>query len=206
VAKRKFTNRQLAFISHYIGDANWNGAKAARLAGFSEKTARSIAQRLLTNVDIQAEIRRRLNEKAMGADEVLTRLAEQARASIEGFLQFPKRGRKPALDLKQAQKDGLLHLVKKLRYNAQGQIEIELHDAQAALQLIGRHHGLFADDKVVTLKLEKELETVLNTLEKVLPNDDYQRVLAALAVTENLSGQPAGETETGDGQAGEENA
>lgn len=210
MAKKKFTNKQLAFISYYIGVANWNGAKAARLAGFSEKTARSIAQRLLTNVDIQEEIKRRLDEKAMSADEVLIRLAEQARASIEGFLQFPKsKGRrKPTLDLKQAQESGLLHLIKKLKYNAQGQIEIELHDAQIALQLIGRHYGLFADDKVVTLKLERELDAVLDTLAKVLSKDDYQRILAVLAFGDAQagSGEPAGETEIGSPEAGEASA
>lgn len=42
--------RQLLFCEAYL--ANRNAAEAARKAGYSPKTARSIGQRLLTNVDI----------------------------------------------------------------------------------------------------------------------------------------------------------
>lgn len=42
--------RQLLFCEAYL--ASGNAAEAARKAGYSPKTARSIGQRLLTNVDI----------------------------------------------------------------------------------------------------------------------------------------------------------
>lgn len=134
--------KQRIFVEEYL--KCWNASEAARRAGYRGR-ANTIGPRLLANVGIQAEIERRLDEVVMSADEVLTRLAEQARASIEGFLTFSKRGRKPTLDLKQAQESGLLHLIKKLKYNTQGQVEIELHDAQSALALIGKHHKLFTE-------------------------------------------------------------
>ena len=139
--------KQRVFVSEYL--KCWNASEAARRAGYRGR-ANTIGPRLLANVGIQEEIQRRLDEITMSADEVLTRLADQARASIEGFLIFPKKGRKPALDLRQAQEHGLLHLIKKLKYNAQGQIEIELHDAQTALALIGKHHGLFIERQDIT--------------------------------------------------------
>lgn len=43
-----------------------NAAQAAREAGYSERTARSQGQRLLTNVDIAAHIRRLQDEAAAG--------------------------------------------------------------------------------------------------------------------------------------------
>lgn len=43
--------RQKAFCEYYV--TCLNATKAAMKAGYSEKTARSIGQRLLTNVDIQ---------------------------------------------------------------------------------------------------------------------------------------------------------
>lgn len=53
---------QKAFADYYIETAN--ATESAKRAGYSEKTARSQGQRLLTNVDISAYIRERLNEQS----------------------------------------------------------------------------------------------------------------------------------------------
>ena len=50
------TDKQLLFCQYYI--INLNATEAAKKAGYSEKTARSIGQRLLTKVDITAEVQR----------------------------------------------------------------------------------------------------------------------------------------------------
>ena len=47
---KTLTNKQKAFIAEYLID--FNATQAAIRAGYSEKTARSQGQRLLTNVDI----------------------------------------------------------------------------------------------------------------------------------------------------------
>ncbi|NCC58202.1 MAG: terminase small subunit [Synergistales bacterium] len=54
-----FTTRQQRFIECYSG----NATQAAIQAGYSEKTARSAGQRLLTNVDIQSAIRSREEQR-----------------------------------------------------------------------------------------------------------------------------------------------
>ncbi len=54
-----FTTRQQRFIECYNG----NATQAAIQAGYSEKTARSAGQRLLTNVDIQSAIRSREEQR-----------------------------------------------------------------------------------------------------------------------------------------------
>ena len=51
-----------AFADYYIETAN--ATESAKRAGYSEKTARSQGQRLLTNVDISAYIRERLDEQS----------------------------------------------------------------------------------------------------------------------------------------------
>ena len=53
---------QKAFADYYIESAN--ATESAKRAGYSEKTARSQGQRLLTNVDISAYIRERLDEQS----------------------------------------------------------------------------------------------------------------------------------------------
>lgn len=52
----KLKKKQIKFCGFYIA-TDFNGAEAARLAGYSEKSARQIASKLLTNVDIAAYTR-----------------------------------------------------------------------------------------------------------------------------------------------------
>lgn len=54
--------RQKQFAEYYASDPN--ATAAAKAAGYSEKTARSIGQRLLTNVDIQKYIKELQEEQA----------------------------------------------------------------------------------------------------------------------------------------------
>lgn len=74
------SNKRRAFIEEYL--ICWNATEAARKAGYSEHTARSQGQRLLTNVDIQAAIEGRINELSMSADEVIVRLTNIARNGL----------------------------------------------------------------------------------------------------------------------------
>jgi hypothetical protein len=158
--EQNLTDKQRLFIEHYLSNG-LNGADAARRAGYSEDTARFQASRLLTNVNIRAEIDRRLAEVAMGANEVLARLTAQARADMGDFIKVDKRG-KVSLDLKRAQREGLLHLVHKLGPTQFG-MKLELYDAQAALALLGKAHKLFdqaaagtADDPIHQVSMSVE--------------------------------------------------
>ncbi len=100
----------------------------------------------------------------MGADEVLTRLAEHARGSIEDLLDASGQ-----LNLAEARTNGKLYLVKKLKRTTrvyrendepvtQTLDEVELHDAQAALVHLGRHHKLFTDKHELSTPAGEPLE------------------------------------------------
>lgn len=145
--KQGLSQKQQAFIEFYL--QTWNASEAARRAGYSEKTARAIGAENLTKPDIQAAISDRLAEMKMSADEVLTRLAEQARGSLKPFLRVNRAGDLSGFDLSEGQP---LHLLKKASHSkrtykdtTEETVAIELYDAQAALNLIGRHHKLFTD-------------------------------------------------------------
>lgn len=152
------TNKQQAFIEEYLQD--FNATRAAQRAGYrgNLNSLACMGHELLRNPNIEAIVRRRLQEKAMCADEVLMRLAEQARADIGDFLRRREDDGPLLVDLEHAERLGKLHLVKKLKhrsfhhYNRHGEVEridvhaeIELHDAQKALELLGKHHGLFKE-------------------------------------------------------------
>jgi len=191
------TTKQQAFVEHYL--RSWNASQAARDAGYSEKSARLIGSENLTKPDIQAAIEARLAELKMSADEVLARLADQARGSMADFLRVDEeeitlswsllkvptnadgdpdlagvvmelasqenvqptdqilrtatvKRAVARLDLLQAGERGKLGLVKKYSLDDKGKVSIELHDAQSALQLLGRHHKLFVDRTELTGK------------------------------------------------------
>lgn len=138
--------RQRAFVEHYL--TCWNATAAARQAGYSERTAQEQGSRLLSNVIVQQAVEARIKELKAGADEVLLRLADHARGSLEEFLSDGN-----TLDLARARERSKLHLVKKLkqttRTDKDGErydtVEVELYDAQAATVQLGRALGLFVD-------------------------------------------------------------
>lgn len=139
-------DKQKLFIEHYL--TCLNATEAARRAGYSLKTASSIGYENLRKPEIAEEIQRRVAEVAMSSDEVLRRLADHARGTLEDFIKFKKDG--DTIDLAEAQKAGKLHLLKKVRVDKDGGVTIELHDPQAALVQLGRYHGLFLDKTAFT--------------------------------------------------------
>lgn len=141
------TAKQQAFVTEYL--ACWNASEAARRAGYSEASARVTGHRLLTDANISEEIQRRVSEKAMTADEVLIRLAEQARGTMDDFLTARDGIKKPYIDFEKARNAGKIGLVKKFKYGKDGEIEFELYDAQAALVQLGKVHKLFTDRQEV---------------------------------------------------------
>ena len=72
----KLSDKQRQFCNEYLADMN--ATQAAVRAGYSEKTARQQAQRMLTKVDIQERIQQLQAERSerckITADEVVERL------------------------------------------------------------------------------------------------------------------------------------
>jgi len=148
----KLTPRERLFIESYL--VCWNASNAARQAKYAEKQIRQTAHRLMKKPAIQTVIAARLEEIAMGANEALARLAQQARANIADFIQEeietiedPKTGethefRSMRLRWDKIEERG--YLVRAIRSTQYGPA-IELHDSQHALELIGKHHKLFAE-------------------------------------------------------------
>lgn len=141
-----FSGKQEAFITEYLRD--FNATQAAIRAGYSERTAAVIGSENLRKPNIAAEIQRRIAEKSMGADEVALRLADHARGDISDFLDITPGG--IGINLQKAQQLGKTNLIKKVKFRTQTSknkdgvetetrdIEIELYDAQTALEKLGR--------------------------------------------------------------------
>jgi phage terminase small subunit len=137
----RLTNKQRLFIEHYL--QCWNGTEAARRAGYNgnDNTLGSIGSENLTKPKIRDEIERRIAAEAITANEVLWQLGKQAKGSIADFLTVGDDG-KIEIDPRKVKELG--HLLKKVHFEGD-RIRIELHDAQAALVHLGKHHGLFKE-------------------------------------------------------------
>ena len=81
----KLTLKQKKFADEYI--ISGNKAEAARRAGYSERTARTIGHKLLTKVDIQRYIQERtqelFSERSMSVAEALAISASIARGDVQ---------------------------------------------------------------------------------------------------------------------------
>lgn len=159
MAEGDLTDRQRAFVEIYL--TCWNATEAARRAGYSgdANTLGVTGYDNLRNPKIASAVKARLAELHITADEVLARLADQARASMEDFLTIgPKGGVK--VDLAKAARNGKLHLLHRYSKGKGGIVAFELYDVQTALVQLAKLLGLYPAEKMdVNLRaIDQELE------------------------------------------------
>lgn len=162
------TPRQARFVDEYLID--FNGTQAAIRAGYSPKTAESQAWRLLRNAKVKAAVEagkeKRHTSAVMSATEALERATVIARLDIreffwgDGMLKpvsewTPEMGAQASrleVIIKNAEAgDGHTDTVHKLAF----------HDVHKALEFLGRHHGVFAAEKLdmtLTVEVSQRLE------------------------------------------------
>ena len=183
------TDKQAAFVEEYL--ICFNKTKAAIAAGYSVKASRSVGCDLIRKPEIAEAISQRLAESAMTADEVMMRLAAHARGDIDDCLDEDGR-----FSLKKAREAKKTSLIKKMRIKETKrvidetevitqEVELELHDAQAALQLIGRHHKLFVDRTELTGKDGGPVEHSVKPDLSKLSVDELRALRALVEKTQN---------------------
>ena len=130
------TDKQQRFIEEYCVD--FNATQAAIRAGYSEKTAHNIGYENVRKPEISDEIKKRLSDLAMSAEEITRRLAQMGRGNLAPFLH------NGAIDITTESARENLHLVRKVKITDNG-TEIELHDAKDAIVQLAKMEGLFVD-------------------------------------------------------------
>lgn len=150
------TARQSRFVDEYLLEPN--ATQAAIRAGYSEKTAKSQAQRLLTNVGVANAIAKRQQERALrtniNADYVLHRLAEIDQLDVADIIddagnmlpikQWPKSWRTSisGLDVHEMMTDDVMTVVRKIKWP----------DKLKNIELLGKHNSVkaFSQDETPT--------------------------------------------------------
>lgn len=177
------------FVNEYV--TCWNATEAYRRVypKASDATARVNGSDLLTNTDIAKEIDRRVAENTMTANEVLVRLASQARGTIEPFVSQLPGSENVNIDITTPQARENLHLVKRITQRrvvrTKGDdeeiddttVSIELHDPQAALTTLAKHHGLLID-KNDNRNFDVDLSKLSDDqLERIAKGEDVLKVI-----------------------------
>jgi phage terminase small subunit len=140
------TLKQTKFVEGVI--QHGNASRAARDAGYSQRSARVLACRNLKRPDIQAQIKSRIESAEIDTNEIIGTLISHMRADIGNLLADDG-----SLDLAGAIENGSTHIIKKLTIRKRPMkgstgdgaepkeettYEIVLHDSQAAAWRLAR--------------------------------------------------------------------
>lgn len=138
------TERQVRFVDYYIQTAN--ASEAARLAGYSERTAYSIGERLLRNVEVRAAIDERLKEmedkRIIETEEVLRHLSDVIRGGVTETLVTPG-GKKFVVPVRESDRLRAAETILKVRGMFREKIDVKV-DSMA--QYISSLEKVWAED------------------------------------------------------------
>lgn len=147
----KLTAKQIRFVDEYLIDLN--ATQAAIRAEYSSKTAKEQAARLLSHVNVQAEIakrqRARQRRTEITQDRVLQELAAIGFADIIDFAEVKRDVEglpAVALKLTAAIPKEKRAAIAGIKQGANG-VEVKMNDKLKALELIGKHLGMFDERK-----------------------------------------------------------
>lgn len=151
---RKLTDKQAAFVAEYLVDLN--ATQAAIRAGYSERTAYRIGAELLQKTSVAEAIAagqaKRAQRVEITADRVVAELAKIAFADPRDLMEWGPDGvkLKASAELTEEQAASVAEVSETTTKDG-GSLKLKKHDKVKALELLGRHMGMFKD------KVENEI-------------------------------------------------
>ncbi len=142
MSDKPLTEKQARFVAEYLIDLN--ATQAAIRAGYSEKTARAAGCRLLAHPDIAASVAEAQEERAerteLSQDWVITQLVENVHRAMIAVAVRDREGNETG------------------EWTYQGSV------ANRALELLGKHLGMFVERKEVTIHEQSDFDREIATL------------------------------------------
>ena len=145
------TEKQKIFADEYLGDLK---ATRAYLVAYpsvkKEQTAAAAGARLLRNVKVASYIAERMEERQkrteVTQDRVVQELAAIAFAKATDYVTIKSNGPAAVVMIKSTEdlSDEQVRAIAGIKEGANG-IEVKLNDKQKALELLGRHLGMWND-------------------------------------------------------------
>ncbi len=157
----KLTNKQAAFVAEYLVDLN--ATQAAIRAGYSERTAYRIGAELLQKTSVAEAIAagqaKRAQRVEITADRVVSELAKIAFADPRDLMEWGPDGvkLKASADLTEEQAASVAEVSETTTKDG-GSLKLKKHDKVKALELLGKHLGIFEPEvrSAVTQKTEHD--------------------------------------------------
>lgn len=179
------TEKQARFVAEYLVDLN--ATEAARRAGYSEKTAYAIGFENLRKPEIQEAIQTEMDARAerteINQDRVLQELARIAFADSTDYVRIVSTPFPTTVVDEDGEVQQVLQNVQRVELvdtsrippdkrtaiasikEGKHGIELKLYDKIRALELIGRHLGMYNDNLQISGKVDTgQLEGVLKQL------------------------------------------
>lgn len=158
------TKKQRRFVEEYLIDLN--ATQAAIRAGYSPDTANEQGARLLVNVSVKNAVNKAIAERSkrtgINADRVIRELAKIAFVNAGEIIDFDT-----ALLMEKVSPDDMA-AIQSVKYKTFGEDgverEIKLADKLKALELLGKHLGLFKD----RVELDGNVKTDMSSLADIL--------------------------------------
>lgn len=157
---KKITPKQARFADEYLIDLN--AKQAAIRAGYSKKTADVIGAELLRKTLVAEVIHKKIEARTartnITQDRVLRELARIAFADSRSIMSWSERGVCPIdSDILSDDDAAAVASVTETKTKDGGSMKVQMHDKMKALELIGKHLGLFPDKKILTGEDGKDL-------------------------------------------------
>ena len=159
----RLNDKQQRFVDGYLIDLN--ATQAAIRAGYSPKTAQEQASRMLSNVMVQDAVAKamavRSRRTGINQDRILYELAKIAFANMADVVDLDSAKVKP-----DASREDLSCIQSvRIKPNEWGtEREVKLYDRKAALELLGRHLGMFKDNLNLTVETSQKLDDILRQI------------------------------------------
>lgn len=158
----KLTEKQKRFVQEYLVDLN--ATAAAKRAGYSEKSASRIAVELLNKTQVSAEIQKqqakRQKRTEITQEKVLQELAAIAFANGYDFAQVIKPSVVRVIPTEEIPQDKR-KAVASIKETANG-TEIKTYDKVRALELLGKHLGIFDSNNNTIIEQQNNIFEVIN--------------------------------------------
>ena len=157
------TKKQKRFIEEYLIDLN--ATQAAIRAGYSPDTAEQIGYQLLQKTSVSVEVSKAMAERSkrtgISQDRILLELAKMAFVEMTDVVD-PETGK-----IKENASDDDLSCIQSVKVkpgNYGVEREVKLCDKKAALELLGRHLGMFKDNLNVTVETAEKRDDIISQI------------------------------------------
>ena len=171
------TAKQKIFANEYLIDLNATRAyKVAYPRVKKDETARANSSRMLTNANVAVYVEKRMKDREkrteITQDMVLKELAKIGFADVTDFVTIENKGILRVVEVKPTDEmpRDKMGAIAGIKEGANG-IEIKLNDKGKALELIGRHLGMFKDKLEVSGVLETEISKLDDLVKQMRGGD-----------------------------------